>query len=56
MNPQPLYDHLRRYQVATAERALATERLRAAFGEQTEATPEIRFELNDTPAMAVAGN
>jgi hypothetical protein len=51
MNPTPLYQHLRRYQAAKAERKLEAERAKAAFGEQAK-TIEIKFD--ESRAIAVA--
>lgn len=49
-----LVSHLRRYQTEQSERALAAERLRAAFGEDVRVTADDTKIIN--PAMAVAGN
>lgn len=37
---QSLANHIRRYQADMAVRALADQRIKAAFGEQAEAKPE----------------
>ena len=52
---QSLANHIRRYQADMAARALADQRIKAAFGEQAEAKPE-DAKIIAIPAIAEAEN
>lgn len=58
-NLQTLVAHIRRYQVEKAARALAEQRMQAAFGpgvNVTDADVKAMQEPTHQPAMAAAGN